>query len=58
MERLEVSQAAVDHLGRGRGGLGTAAATLEQSDLVPLTGELPSDARSVNSTPYDRDSHP
>src|SRR6266550_6640422 len=57
MELLEVPQAAVDHLGGGRGSLGAAATALEQSDLVPLTGELPGDARSVDSPSNNRDSH-
>src|SRR5437762_9333214 len=40
MERLEISQATVDHLGRGGGCLGTAPTAVEQRDGLSLPCKL------------------
>src|SRR2546423_5837164 len=57
MERLEISQAAVNHLGGGGRSLGAAASLLKERNVVSLPGKLPSHTGPVDSPTNHRDSH-
>src|SRR4051794_1434496 len=57
MESLQIADAAMDHLRRGRRSLRAAAALLEQRDVVAAPRQFPRDPRAVDSAADDRKPH-
>jgi hypothetical protein len=54
---FEIAQAAVDQLGRRRGGVLRAVILISQQNLEPSSGQVPRDAGIVDATADDQNVH-